>query len=61
MLSAFSSKASMDSLLVLEETMNAERYIKVLEKHVLPQQDNAKPQTLKQLETYIRQEWDQNS
>ncbi len=67
-LSAFSSKASisddmgcirvcgMGSLLVLEGTMNAERYIKVLEQHMLPsrwrlfqgrpcvcQQDNAKP------------------
>ncbi len=37
--------------LVLEGTMNAERYIKVLEKHMLPsrrcvfQQDNAKPHT----------------
>ncbi len=122
-LSAFSSKASisdgmgcisaygMGSLHVLEGTMNAERYIKVLEQHMLPsrrrlfQQDHAKPhtaaittawlrsrrvrvlnwpacspdlspieniwhiikrkirqrqpQTLQQLETYIRQEWDQ--
>ncbi len=39
------------SLHVLEGTMNAERYIKVLEQHVLPsrrclfQQDNAKPHT----------------
>ncbi len=106
------------SLHVLEGTMNAERYIKVLEQHMLPsrwrlfqgrpcvfQQNNAKshtaaittewlrsrrvrvlnwpacspalspieniwriikrkkrrrrPQTLQQLETYIRQEWDQ--
>ncbi len=99
------------SLHVLEGTMNAERYIKVLEQHMLPsrrrvfQQDNAKPhtaailtawlhsrrvqvlnwpvcspdlspleniwrilkrkihqrwpQTRQQLETYIRQEWDQ--
>ncbi len=106
------------SLHVLEGTMNAERYIKVLEQHMLPsrqclfqgrpclfQQDNAKPhtaaittawlrsrrvrvlnwpacspdlspieniwciikrkirqrwpQTLQQLEIYIRQEWDQ--
>ncbi len=70
MLSAFSSKASisdgtgcisadgMGSLHVLEGTMNAEMYIKVLEKHMLPsrrrlfqgrpcvfQQDNAKPHT----------------
>ncbi len=70
MLSAFSSKASisddmvmvcaygMGSLHVLEGTMNAERYIKVLEQHMLPsrrrvfqgrpcvfQQDNAKPHT----------------
>ena len=108
----------MGSLHVLEGTMNAERYIKVLEQHMLPsrrrlfqgrpcvfQQDNAKPhtaaittawlrrrrvrglnwpacspdlspieniwriikqkirqrrpRTLQQLETYIRQEWDQ--
>ncbi len=108
----------MGSLQVLEGTMNAERYIKVLEQHMLPsrrrlfqgrpcvfQQDNAKPhtaaittawlrsrrvrvlnwpacspdlssivniwciikrkirqrgpQTLQQLETSIRQEWDQ--
>ncbi len=108
----------MGSLHVLEGTMNAERYIKVLEQHMLPsrrrlfqgrpfvfQQDNAKPhsatittawlhsrrvwvlnwpacspdlspieniwriikwkihqrrpQTIQQLETYIRQEWDQ--
>ncbi len=70
MSSAFSSKASisdgmgcisaygMGSLHVLEGTMNAERYIKVLEQHMLPsrrclfqgrpcvfQQDNAKPHT----------------
>ncbi len=61
MSSAFSSKASisdgmgctsaysMGSLHVLEGTMNAERYIKVLEQHMLLssrrvfQQDNAKP------------------
>ncbi len=112
------SAYGMGSLHVLESTMNAERYIKVLEQHMLPsrqrlfqgrpcvfQQDNAKPhttaittawlrsrrvrvlnwpacspdlspieniwriikqkirqrwpQTLQQLETYIRQEWDQ--
>ncbi len=112
------SEYGMGSLHVLEGTMNAERYIKVLEQHMLPsrwclfqgrtcvfQQDNAKPhtaaittawlrsrrvrvlnwpacspdlspieniwriikwkirqrrpQTLQQLETYIRQEWDQ--
>ncbi len=67
MLSGFSSKArisggmgvhNMGSLHVLEGTMNAERYIKVLEQHMLPsrrrvfqgrpcvfQQDNAKPHT----------------
>ncbi len=110
------SAYSMCSLYVLEGTMNAERYVKVLEQHMLPsrwclfqgrpcvfQQDNAKPhtaaittawlrsrrvqvlkwpacspdlspieniwciikrkirrpRTLQQLETYIRQEWDQ--
>ncbi len=112
------SAYGMGSLHVLEGTMNAERYIKVLDQHMLPsrrhlfqgrpfvfQQDNAKPhtaaittawlrsrrvrvlnwpasspdlspieniwciikqktrqrrpQTLQQLETYIRQEWDQ--
>ncbi len=41
----------MGSLHVLEGTMNAERYMKVLEQHMLPsrrrvfQQDNAKPHT----------------
>ncbi len=107
----FKFDAVMGSLHVLESTMNSERYIKVLEQHILPsrrhvfQQDNAKPhtaaittawlrsrrvralnwpacspdlspieniwriikrkirqrrpQTLQQLETYIRQEWDQ--
>ncbi len=52
------SAYSMGSLHVLEGTMNAERYIKVIEQHMLPsrrcvfqgrpcefQQDNAKPQT----------------
>ena len=52
------SADSMGSLHVLEGTMNAERYIKVLEQHMLPsrqrlfqgrpcvfQQDNAKPHT----------------
>ncbi len=105
------SAYGMGSLHVLEGTMNAETYIKVLEQHMLPsrqcvfQPDNAKPhtaaittawlrsrrdqvlnwpacspdlspieniwhiikrkirqrrrRTLQQLETYIRQEWDQ--
>ncbi len=45
------SAYSMGSLHVLEGSMNAERYIKVLEQHMLPsrqcvfQQDNAKPHT----------------
>ncbi len=45
------SAYGMGSLHVLEGTMNAERYIKVLEQHMLPsrwrvfQQDNAKPRT----------------
>ncbi len=45
------SACGMGSLHVLEGTMNAERYIKVLEQHMLPsrwrlfQQDNAKPHT----------------
>ncbi len=45
------SAHSMSSLHVLEGTVNAERYIKVLEQHMLPsrwcvfQQDNAKPHT----------------
>ncbi len=45
------SAYGMGSLHVLEDTMNAERYIKVLEQHMLPyrwrvfQQDNAKPHT----------------
>ncbi len=105
----FISAYGMGSLHVLEDTKNAEWYIKVLEQHMLPsrrcvfQQDNAKPhtaaittawlrsrrvrvlnwpacspdlseniwriikrkirqrrpRTLQQLETYIRQEWDQ--
>ncbi len=43
------SAYGMGSLHVLEGTMNAERYIKILEQHILPsrqrvfQQDNAKP------------------
>ncbi len=63
MSSVFRSKASifdgmgcisaygMGSLHVLESTMNAESYIRVLEQHMLPsrrrvfQQDNAKPHT----------------
>ncbi len=41
---------SMGSLHVLEGTMNAKRYINVLEQHMLPsrrvfQKDNAKPHT----------------
>ncbi len=45
------SAYGMGSLHVLEDTMNAERYIKVLEQHMLPsrrrafQQDSAKPHT----------------
>ncbi len=106
------SAYGMGRLHVLEGTMNAERYIKVLEQHMLPsrwclfQQDNARPhtaaittswlcsgrvrvnspacspdispieniwrvikrkihqrrpRTLQQMETYIRQKWDQIS
>ncbi len=44
------STYGMGRLHVLEDTMNAERYIKVLEQHMFPkqslfQQDNAKPHT----------------
>ncbi len=78
------SAYGMGSLHVLEGTMNAEMYIKVLEQHMISsrwrvfQQDNVKPhtaaittawqqrkirqrrpQTLQQLETYFRLEWDQ--
>ncbi len=46
------SAYGMGSLHVLEGTMNAEGYIKILEQHMLPskqrvfQQDNAKPHTV---------------
>ncbi len=70
------SAYGMGSLHVLEGTMNAERYIKVLEQHMLPSRRRLlpieniwriikrkirqrRPRTLQQLETYIRQEWDQ--
>ncbi len=51
---------SMGSLHVLEGTMNAERYIKVLEQHMLPsrwrvfQQDNAKPHTAAITSAWLR-------
>ncbi len=50
----------MGSLHVLEGTMNAERYIKVLEQHMLPsrqrlfQQDNAKPHTAAIITAWLR-------
>ncbi len=57
----------MGSLHVLEGTMNAERYIKVLEQHMLPyirrlfqgrpcvfQQDNAKPHTVAITTAWLR-------
>ncbi len=61
------SAYSMGSLHVLEGTMNTERYIKVLEQHMLPsrwrlfqgrpcvfQQDNAKPHTTAITATWLR-------
>ncbi len=54
------SAYGMGSLLVLEGTMNAERYIKVLEQHMLPyrwrlfQQDNAKPHTANITTAWLR-------
>ncbi len=54
------SANSMDSLHVLEGTMNAERYIKVLEQHMLPsrwhvfQQYNAKPHIAAVTTTLLR-------
>ncbi len=54
------SAYSMGSLHVLEGTMNAERYIKVLEEHMLPsrrhvfQQDNAKPHTAASTTAWLR-------
>ncbi len=56
------SAYGMGSLHVLEGTMNAERYIKVLEQHMLPsrqrlfQQDNAKPLQLLQQHGFIVEE-----
>jgi len=59
------SAYGMGSLHVLEGTINAERYIKVLEQHILPsrrrpfqgrpcvfQQDNAKPNALQVLQQH---------
>ncbi len=86
MFSAFSSKASisdgmgvhisaygMGSLHVLEGTMNAERYINVLEQHMLPsrqrlfqgrpcvfQQDNTKPHTTAITTAWLRSRRVQN-
>ncbi len=61
------SAYGMGSLHVLEGTMNAERYIKVLEQHILPsklrlfqgrpcvfQQDNAKPHTVAITTAWLR-------
>ncbi len=54
------SADGMGSLHVLEGTMNAERYIKVLEQHMLPsrgrlyQQDNAKPNIAAILTAWLR-------
>ncbi len=57
------SAYGMGSLHVLEGTMNAERYIKVLEQHMLPsrwclfQQDNAKPHTAAITTAWFRSRW----
>ncbi len=54
------SAYGMGSLHVLEGTMNSERYIKVLEQHMLPsrrrvfQQDNAKPHTAAIITAWLR-------
>ncbi len=63
------SACGMGSLHIWKGTINAERYIQVLEQHMLPPIENIwriikrkmrqrRPKTVEQLEACIRQEWD---
>ncbi len=67
MVRGYMSAYDMESLHVLEGTMNAERYIKILDQHMLPsrrclfqgrpcvfQQDNAKPHTATITKAWLR-------